>query len=134
MSVCVRVRACGRVCAVTLNFSRPRPPCLMGALPPGHGLTLALQVTSALWPMEAAVYHLQSACGDTSTTVSQLLLGLPRPVPVANVSAVLGGVVKRVYEVISIQVQGAAPPGSLLGGRGCPSGNMTRRVGVADPL
>ncbi|XP_019601212.2 uromodulin-like 1 isoform X2 [Rhinolophus sinicus] len=70
-----------------------------------HMRLLHSMVTSALWPMEAAVYHLHSACGDTSTTVSQLLLGLPQPVPVANVSAVLGGVVKRVYEVISIQVQ-----------------------------
>lgn len=78
----------------------------MGALSLGDALTLASQVTSALQPMDAAVYHLHSACGDTSTTVSRLLLGLPRPVPVANVSAVLDGIVKRVYEVIHIQVQG----------------------------
>ncbi|KAF6385689.1 uromodulin like 1 [Rhinolophus ferrumequinum] len=70
-----------------------------------HMRLLHSMVTSALWPMNAAVYHLHSACGDTSTTVSRLLLGLPWPVPVANVSATLDGVVKRVYEVISVQVQ-----------------------------
>ncbi|XP_035873356.1 uromodulin-like 1 isoform X2 [Phyllostomus discolor] len=70
-----------------------------------HMRLLHSMVTSALQPMAAAVHHLHSACGDTSTTVSRLLLGLPRPVPVANVSAVLDGIVKRVYEVIHIQVQ-----------------------------
>ncbi|XP_045441219.1 uromodulin-like 1 [Pipistrellus kuhlii] len=70
-----------------------------------HMRLLHSMVTSALRPVDAAVYHLHSACGDTSTTVSRLLLGLPRPVPVANVSAVLDGIVKRVYEVINIQVQ-----------------------------
>ncbi|XP_036207276.1 uromodulin-like 1 [Myotis myotis] len=70
-----------------------------------HMRLLHSMVTSALRPMDAAVYHLHSACGDTSTTVSRLLLGLPRPVPVANVSTVLDGIVKRVYEVINIQVQ-----------------------------
>lgn len=77
----------------------------------GGALTLASQVTSALQPMDAAVYHLHSACGDTSTTVSRLLLGLPQPVPVANVSTVLDGIVKRVYEVINIQVQGVLARG-----------------------
>ncbi|ELK37252.1 Uromodulin-like 1 [Myotis davidii] len=70
-----------------------------------HMRLLHSMVTSALRPMDAAVYHLHSACGDTSTTVSWLLLGLPRSVPVANVSTVLDGIVKRVYEVINIQVQ-----------------------------
>ncbi|XP_054432164.1 uromodulin-like 1 [Pteronotus mesoamericanus] len=70
-----------------------------------HMRLLHSMVTSALQPMDAAVYHLHSACGGTSTTVSRLLLGLPQPVPVANVSAVLDGIVKRVYEVINIQVQ-----------------------------
>ncbi|XP_070345027.1 uromodulin-like 1 isoform X1 [Equus asinus] len=70
-----------------------------------HMRLLHSMVTSALWPMDSAVHHLWSAGGDTSTTVSWLLLGLPRPVPVANVSAMLDGIVRRVYEVISIQVQ-----------------------------
>ncbi|XP_011371176.1 uromodulin-like 1 [Pteropus vampyrus] len=70
-----------------------------------HMRLLHSMVTGALRPMEATVYHLHSACGDTSTTVSQLLLGLPQPVPVANVSAMLDGVVKRIYEVVSLQVQ-----------------------------
>lgn len=84
--------------------------------------------------MDAAVYHLHSACGDTSTTVSWLLLGLPRPVPVANVSTVLDGIVKRVYEVINIQVQGVISLGPLLGagvgwwGVGERSGKTIRQV------
>nr|KAF6478756.1 uromodulin like 1 [Molossus molossus] len=71
----------------------------------GHMRLLHSMVTSALQPTDAAVHHLHSACGDTSTTVSRLLLGLPQPVPVARVSAVLDSIVKRVYEVINIQVQ-----------------------------
>ena len=47
--------------------------------------------------------------------VSWLLLGLPRPMPVARVSAVLDGMVKRIYEVIDVQVQGGAPLGGPLG-------------------
>ncbi|XP_073743155.1 uromodulin-like 1 [Callorhinus ursinus] len=70
-----------------------------------HIRLLHSMVTSALQPLRPAVHHLQSARGDTSTTVSQLLLGLWRPVPVAHVSAMLDEVVKRVYEVIDIQAQ-----------------------------
>ncbi|XP_022371674.1 uromodulin-like 1 [Enhydra lutris kenyoni] len=70
-----------------------------------HVRLLHSMVTSALQPLRPAVHHLQSARGDTSLTVSQLLLGLPRPVPVARVSAMLDEVVKRVYEVIDIQAQ-----------------------------
>lgn len=44
--------------------------------------------------------------------MSRLLLGLPRPAPLAHVSAMLDEVVKRVYEVINIQVQGTAFPRS----------------------
>ncbi|KAM8813858.1 uromodulin-like 1 isoform 4-T4 [Rhynchonycteris naso] len=70
-----------------------------------HMRLLHSMVTSALRPMDTAVYHLHSACGDTSTTVSRLLLGLQQPVPMAKVSTLLDGIVKRVYEVINIQVQ-----------------------------
>ncbi|XP_004429682.1 PREDICTED: uromodulin-like 1 [Ceratotherium simum simum] len=70
-----------------------------------HMRLLHSMVTSALRPMDSAVHHLQSASGDTSTTVSQLLLGLPQPVPVADVSARLDSIVERVYEVINIRVQ-----------------------------
>lgn len=69
-------------------------------------------------PLDPTVHHLQSAGGDTSTTVLRLLLGLPQPVPVANVSAMLTGIVKRVYEVISVQVQGGALPWSSPWGGG----------------
>ncbi|EPQ19894.1 Uromodulin-like 1, partial [Myotis brandtii] len=77
-----------------------------------HMRLLHSMVTSALRPLDAAVYHLHSACGDTSTTVSRLLLDLPRPVPVANVSTVLDGIVKRVYEVINIAAAGPAAAGA----------------------
>uniref|UniRef100_A0A2R8ZCL1 Uromodulin like 1 n=1 Tax=Pan paniscus TaxID=9597 RepID=A0A2R8ZCL1_PANPA len=70
-----------------------------------HMRLLHSLVTSALQPMASTVHHLHSAPGDASTTVSRLLLGLPRPLPVANVSTLLGDIAKRVYEVISVQVQ-----------------------------
>uniref|UniRef100_A0A2I3T258 Uromodulin like 1 n=1 Tax=Pan troglodytes TaxID=9598 RepID=A0A2I3T258_PANTR len=70
-----------------------------------HMRLLHSLVTSALQPMASTVHHLHSAPGDASTTVSRLLLGLPRPLPVANVSTLLGAIAKRVYEVISVQVQ-----------------------------
>lgn len=111
------------VCVIGFNFSGPQFPRLShgDALTLRDPLTLASQVTSALWPMDSAVHHLWSAGGDTSTTVSWLLLGLPRLVPVANVSAMLDGIVRRVYEVISIQVQGSPSPGSSPWGGGCRS-------------
>ncbi|KAB0374086.1 hypothetical protein FD755_014342, partial [Muntiacus reevesi] len=70
-----------------------------------HMRLLHSMVTSALQPLDTTVHHVHSAGRDNSTTVSWLLLGLPRPVPVAHVSAVLDGVVKRIYEVIDVQVQ-----------------------------
>lgn len=111
---CARVHACVHVCVHTCAcFSGPQSPCLSdGRLSVSDALALASQVTSALQPLRPAVHHLQSARGDTSLTVSQLLLGLPRLVPVARVSEMLDEVVKRVYEVIDIQAQGAASPPS----------------------
>ncbi|XP_011809465.1 PREDICTED: uromodulin-like 1 isoform X2 [Colobus angolensis palliatus] len=70
-----------------------------------HMRLLHSLVTSALQPMASTIHHLHSAPGDASTTVSRLLLGLLQPLPVADVSALLGDIAKRVYEVISIQVQ-----------------------------
>ncbi|KAL4833588.1 hypothetical protein H8958_001639 [Nasalis larvatus] len=70
-----------------------------------HMRLLHSLVTSALQPMASTIHHLHSAPGDTSTTVSWLLLGLLQPLPVADVSALLGDIAKRVYEVISVQVQ-----------------------------
>ncbi|PNJ42429.1 UMODL1 isoform 10, partial [Pongo abelii] len=69
-----------------------------------HMRLLHSLVTSALQPMACTVHHLHSAPGDASTTVSRLLLGLLRPLPVADVSALLGDIAKRVYEVISVQM------------------------------
>ncbi|XP_076414588.1 uromodulin-like 1 isoform X2 [Peromyscus maniculatus bairdii] len=71
-----------------------------------HTRLLYSLVTSALQPLTPAVHYLDSAGGrDTITTVSWLLLGLPRLLAVGNVSAMLDDMVTRVYEVISIQVQ-----------------------------
>ncbi|XP_011857967.1 PREDICTED: uromodulin-like 1 [Mandrillus leucophaeus] len=70
-----------------------------------HMRLLHSLVTSALQPMVSTIHHLHSAPGDASTTVSWLLLGLLQPLPVADVSALLGDIAKRVYEVISVQVQ-----------------------------
>ncbi|XP_072866903.1 uromodulin-like 1 isoform X1 [Chlorocebus sabaeus] len=70
-----------------------------------HMRLLHSLVTSALQPMASTTHHLHSAPGDASTTVSRLLLGLLQPLPVADVSALLGDIAKRVYEVISVQVQ-----------------------------
>lgn len=71
--------------------------------------------------MASTIHHLHSAPGDASTTVSRLLLGLLQPLPVADVSALLGDIAKRVYEVISVQVQGWAsldPPSGEAAGWG----------------
>ncbi|XP_049726894.1 uromodulin-like 1 [Elephas maximus indicus] len=70
-----------------------------------HMRLLHSMVTSVLQPLGSTVHHLHSASGEPLTTVSQLLLGLPRQLPVVNVSAVLGDITRRVYEVINIQVQ-----------------------------
>ncbi|KAL4681433.1 hypothetical protein H8959_006910 [Pygathrix nigripes] len=70
-----------------------------------HMRLLHSLVTSALQPMASTIHHLHSAPGDASTTMSWLLLGLLQPLPVADVSALLGDIAKRVYEVISVQVQ-----------------------------
>uniref|UniRef100_A0A2K5DXI8 Uromodulin like 1 n=1 Tax=Aotus nancymaae TaxID=37293 RepID=A0A2K5DXI8_AOTNA len=70
-----------------------------------HMRLLHSLVTSALQPLASTVHHLHSAPGDASTTMSRLLLGLPWPLPMADVSGLLGDIAKRVYEVISIQVQ-----------------------------
>ncbi|VTJ72004.1 Hypothetical predicted protein [Marmota monax] len=70
-----------------------------------HTRLLCSLVTSALQPLDPAVHYLSSARQDPSTTLSWLLLGLPRLLPVAKVSSMLNDIVKRVYEVVSIQVQ-----------------------------
>uniref|UniRef100_A0A8C2QKZ5 Uromodulin-like 1 n=1 Tax=Cricetulus griseus TaxID=10029 RepID=A0A8C2QKZ5_CRIGR len=71
-----------------------------------HTRLLYSLVTSALQPLSPAVHYLNSTGGrDTFTMESWLLLGLPRLLTVANVSAMLDDMVNRVYEVISIQVQ-----------------------------
>ncbi|XP_008051048.1 uromodulin-like 1 isoform X1 [Carlito syrichta] len=70
-----------------------------------HMRLLHSLVTSALQPLDSSVHHLHSVGRDTSTTVSWLLLGLLQPLPIANISAKLDDIMKRVYEVINVQVQ-----------------------------
>nr|XP_040142999.1 uromodulin-like 1 [Ictidomys tridecemlineatus] len=70
-----------------------------------HTRLLCSLVTSALQLLDPAVHYLSSARQDPSTTLSWLLLGLPQLLPVAKVSSMLNDIVKRVYEVVSIQVQ-----------------------------
>ncbi|XP_075399025.1 uromodulin-like 1 [Tenrec ecaudatus] len=70
-----------------------------------HTRLLHSMVTNALQPLDSTVHHLHSAGGDPSTTVSWLLLGLRQSLPVANISAELDDIVRRVYEVINVQVQ-----------------------------
>ncbi|XP_004697372.1 uromodulin-like 1 [Echinops telfairi] len=70
-----------------------------------HTRLLYSMVTNALQPLDSTVHHLHSAGGDPSTTVSWLLLGLRQPVPVASISAELDDIVRRAYEVVSVQVQ-----------------------------
>ncbi|KAM5281197.1 uromodulin-like 1 [Ctenodactylus gundi] len=70
-----------------------------------HTHLLCSLVTSALQPLDSTVHYLDSAGGDASTTVSWLLLGLPQMLPVANVTTMLEDIMKRVCEVVSIQVQ-----------------------------
>ncbi|XP_048202492.1 uromodulin-like 1 [Perognathus longimembris pacificus] len=70
-----------------------------------HTRLLYSLVASALQPLQPAVHYLRSAGGDAFTTASWLLLGLPRPRPPADVSALLDDMVKRVYEVVSVRVQ-----------------------------
>ncbi|KAL1771374.1 uromodulin-like 1 [Sigmodon hispidus] len=71
-----------------------------------HTRLLYSLVTSALQPLNPAVYYLNSTSGrETFTTVSWLLLGFPRFLMAGNLSAMLDDMVNHVYEVISIQVQ-----------------------------
>lgn len=85
------------------------PCCLFDALLPPS------QVASALQPLDSSVHYLDSASGGPSSTVSRLLLGLPRPLVVVNVSTVLDDIPRRVCEVTSIQVQGSSSLGSATG-------------------
>lgn len=67
-----------------------------------------LQITGALWPLKASVYHIQTTQGErhTETLASQIVIGLQPLVPLANLSSLLNDIVKRVSEVIDIVVQG----------------------------
>lgn len=65
-------------------------------------------MTGALWPLNSSVYHIQTTQAETyaGTLTSQVLIGLHQPAPLMKVSSLLKGIVKRVYEVINIDVQG----------------------------
>ncbi|XP_030811047.1 uromodulin-like 1 [Camarhynchus parvulus] len=72
-----------------------------------HSRLLHSMITDALQPLNASVHHIQSNHGDiyAGTVASQLLLGMQHPAPLAEVSSSLKAMVKRVYEVIDMQVQ-----------------------------
>lgn len=66
------------------------------------------QITGALQPLNASVHHIQSNQAEiySGTVASQVLIGLHQPAPLAEVSSSLKDIVKRVYEVIDMDVQG----------------------------
>uniref|UniRef100_A0A674JHL7 Uromodulin like 1 n=1 Tax=Terrapene triunguis TaxID=2587831 RepID=A0A674JHL7_9SAUR len=72
-----------------------------------HSRLLHAMMTGALWPLNSSVYHIQTTQAETyaGTLASQVLIGLHQPAPLMKVSSLLKGIVKRVYEVINIDVQ-----------------------------
>lgn len=66
------------------------------------------QITGALQPLNASVYHIQSNRAEVyaGTVASHVLMGLHQPAPLGQVSSSLKDIVKRVYEVIDTEVQG----------------------------
>ncbi|XP_039390890.1 uromodulin-like 1 isoform X3 [Mauremys reevesii] len=72
-----------------------------------HSRLLHSMMTGALWPLNSSVYHIQTTQAETyaGTLASQVLIGLHQPAPLMKVSSLLKGIVKRVYEVINIDVQ-----------------------------
>uniref|UniRef100_A0A8C0IVR6 Uromodulin like 1 n=1 Tax=Chelonoidis abingdonii TaxID=106734 RepID=A0A8C0IVR6_CHEAB len=72
-----------------------------------HSRLLHSMMTGALWPLNSSVYHIQTTQAETyaGTLASQVLIGLHQPAPLMKVSSLLKGIVKRVYEVINIEVQ-----------------------------
>lgn len=67
-----------------------------------------LQITGALLPLNASVHHIQSNPAEVyaGTVTSQVLVGLHQPAPLVEVSSSLKDIVKHVYEVIDVEVQG----------------------------
>ncbi|CAM4411523.1 unnamed protein product [Lepidochelys olivacea] len=72
-----------------------------------HSRLLHSMMTGALWPLNSSVYHIQTTQAETyaGTLTSQVLIGLHQPAPLMKVSSLLKDIVKRVYEVINIDVQ-----------------------------
>ncbi|NWV16901.1 UROL1 protein, partial [Origma solitaria] len=72
-----------------------------------HSRLLHSMISGALQPLNASVHHIQSNRGEiyAGTVGSQVLLGMHHPAPLAEVSSSLKAMVKRVYEVIDIEVQ-----------------------------
>lgn len=57
--------------------------------------------------MDISVYHIQTKSETyAETLVSHVLVGLQQLVPLVNISSSLKEIVKRVYEVIDVVVQG----------------------------
>ncbi|NWH72143.1 UROL1 protein, partial [Piaya cayana] len=72
-----------------------------------HSRLLHSMITGALQPLNASVHHIQSNHAEVyaGTVVSQVLIGLHQPALLADVSASLKDIVRRVYEVIDTEVQ-----------------------------
>ncbi|KAM9169335.1 uromodulin-like 1 [Pangshura tecta] len=72
-----------------------------------HSRLLHSMMTGALWPLNSSVYHIQTTQAETyaGTLASQVLIGLHQPAPLMKVSSLLKDIVKRVYEVINIDIQ-----------------------------
>uniref|UniRef100_A0A8C3GE69 Uromodulin like 1 n=1 Tax=Cairina moschata TaxID=8855 RepID=A0A8C3GE69_CAIMO len=72
-----------------------------------HSRLLHSMITGALQPLNASVHHIQSNQAEiySGTVASQVLIGLHQPAPLAEVSSSLKDIVKRVYEVIDMDVQ-----------------------------
>lgn len=65
-------------------------------------------MTGALQPFHSSVYHIQTAHAETysGTVISHILIGLYQPASLITISSLLKAIMKRVYEVIDVDVQG----------------------------
>ncbi|XP_019412658.1 PREDICTED: uromodulin-like 1 [Crocodylus porosus] len=72
-----------------------------------HSRLLHALTTGALQPFHSSVYHIQTAHTDTysGTVISHILIGLYEPASLMKISSLLKGIMRRVYEVIDIDVQ-----------------------------
>ncbi|KYO22876.1 uromodulin-like 1 isoform C [Alligator mississippiensis] len=72
-----------------------------------HSRLLHALMTGALQPFHSSVYHIQTAHAETysGTVISHILIGLYQPASLITISSLLKAIMKRVYEVIDVDVQ-----------------------------